>query len=65
MLPEYLVTAKRLQSAAARGDEISMKKHGNACYSEFMFLCFSVYLACFSTKTGHLEIGLNASTGGC
>ena len=67
MLPEWLVTAKRLQSAVAQGDpdEIDMKKHGNACYSEIMFLCFSVYLECCSVKTGHLEIGLNASTGGC
>ena len=65
MLPEYLVTGKRLQSAVAQGDEIDMKKHGNTCYSEIMFLCFSVYLECFSVRTGGLEIGLNAGTGGC
>ena len=41
MLPECLVTVKRLQSAVARGDKIDMKKHGKPCFSDIML---SVYL---------------------
>ena len=50
MLKECLVTAKRLQSAVARGDEIDMKKHGNSCYSDIMVLCLSGYLECCSVE---------------